>query len=219
MPNPTQPQTGPNAPDTAGPPKGHGAVPVDGTPRHSTPNHLRPREFDSRSVLQGYPIRVHPASFGISEREDMFTWHNPTACVPNIHPPPPFSLRQWPGPRERGPQFQSIRAFPRIPKPRVVVCHPLMRANWLHYCPSPPPPDPSHHPLYTPKPHTCDQIPFCSRSPLGDRSCCLVLPRPSLLCRRLDFYVPGEPAPTRGWEALRMYNFMQGRYPGRRRYP
>lgn len=60
-------------------------VPSDTQPPSS------PRGTNSRSVLQGYPIRVHcPLSISVWKTFPRFIRHNPTACVPNIFPPPPF---------------------------------------------------------------------------------------------------------------------------------
>lgn len=206
---PTRHPTDPN-PGTHSQPRGPWRRPHDVPPTLN--HHLHPKT-NSRSVLQGYPLRFWAPLR--SARLPWFFRHNPKACVPNIDPPPPC-----PG-SGRGPASEthsfSQSALPQFPS-RVVVCTRLCGTVLISL---PPLPGPSHHPPYTPKPHTCDQIPFCSRAPMGAQSCCLVLPRPSLLCRRLNFYVPGEPAPTRGWGALRMYSFkrMRGRYPGRRHYP
>jgi len=59
-------------------------------------------------------------------------------------------------------------------------------------------------PLHAQDPYPCDQIPFCSRAPLGAQSCCLVLPRPSAQCVGWAFTYhgglphtsPGNPSPV-----------------------
>lgn len=191
------------------PRKGHGAVPIGCTPD------TQPTIFTRGNLTPGrwfkeYPIRVHPASIGI-QLGKILHLAQPYGLRPKYPPAPPISLRQWPGPRERGPQFQSIRAFPHIPS--RVVCTRLCGPSVIL---KPSPRSRVHRiiPLYTPKPHTCDQIPFCSRAPLGARSCSLVLPRPSLLCRRLNFYVPGEPAPHPRMDGVTNVQFYAGAIPG-----
>lgn len=49
---------------------------------------------------------------------------------------------------------------------------------------------------------------------MGARSCSLVLPRPSLLCRRLNFYVPGEHAPHPRMDGVTNVQFYAGAIPG-----
>lgn len=141
--NNTTPETGPNAPGhSPGPPEGRtmAAVPIAMPPPARDPNHLRPREFDSRSVLQGYPIRVHPASIRHRRKEGSVHAAQPYGLRPKYPPAPPF--KQWPGPRERGPQFQSIRALPRIPTPRVVRLPPAYAGQLIVLRAFPPLPDP-----------------------------------------------------------------------------
>lgn len=126
------------------------SVPSDTQPP-SSPEGLTP----GRCFMEYPTPGTLPAFDQSPESCRWFIRHNLTACVPNIFPSPPFFLL-----------FLSI-----FPKVVAGARRPTVSVN-----PRLPPvpqssPGPSHPPLHTPKPHTRGQFPFCSRAPLGARSC------------------------------------------------
>lgn len=108
----------PNRPqprDTQPPPRAMAPSPMM-FPRHSTT--IFPQRTNSRSVLQGYPLRFWAPLR--SARLPWFFRHNPKACVPNIDPPPPWS-GSGRGPASEAHSF-SQSALPQFPSRVVAVC-------------------------------------------------------------------------------------------------
>lgn len=151
-------------------------------PRHGFPpflehsaHHLTPRTNSQSGRLPGYiyfplrfwaPLRSAPSAV----RPALLLSASPT-----LDPsPPPSEVARGPHHRQDGgPQVSVILAVPPFTSR---VCSPLMWISMFLLSQLPTRPSPSHHPLHAQDPNPCDQIPFCSRAPLGARSCCLVLP-------------------------------------------
>lgn len=155
------------------------------------PTHLKP-------AGHGVPIRRHGPRASISPKQrtqlpiggsriplrctafDQVSAVRPAllARVPRSSRPP--LLQKWPrDPHHRqdrwGPKFQSSEHPPFASR---VLCYRRLCGRTCSLKPSPrESPSPSHRPRTRPRPQTCDQIPCCSRAPLGARSCCLVLPQ------------------------------------------
>lgn len=211
--------TQPGAPPIGG--RTMDAVPIAMPPPARDPNHLRPREFDSRSVLQGYPIRVHPAFDSASAQGRIRSRGTTLRPASQISTRPP--LQTVAGAPRAGP---TVSVNPRPPphphassrSSATRLCEPTDYLKML-----PPLPDPiASSPVHPKAPYVRHHIPFCSRSPMGDRSCCLVLPlEPGGLSRPAEpstclVSLPPTPRDGRPYECTIL---CRGEYPGRRRYP
>lgn len=143
----------------------HPKARAPGPPSHPS------RGLNSPSAVQGYPLGAP-----LSIRFPRFV--RPYLPASHAHPVPP-SFRSGPG-IPTTVKIDGGRSFshPSIPLSPVECVIAAYAGALVSLKPSPrESPSPSHRPRTRPRPQTCDQIPCCSRAPLGARSCCLVLPQ------------------------------------------
>lgn len=158
----------PNRPNTQTQPtpEGRGAVPIECPPDNQPPS--SPEGLTPGRCFKDTPVRRYtPLSISVWKK---FRGSSGTTLRPasQISSRPPHSPPVVAGAPQARPTVSVSPRFPPIPQSSGV--HPLTRAKC---CVTPSPRSRVHRiiPLYTPKPHTCSQFPFCSRAPLGARSC------------------------------------------------
>lgn len=149
-------------PDTARPPRAVAPSPPNVPPTLN--HHLRPRGTNSRSVLQGYPSQGTPRFRSASSGRILrIFWHNPTACVPNIFPSPPFSSGSGRGPASEAHSFSQSALSPNSP---VEWCAPAYAGQVLCYAFPPAPGSIASSPAHPKAPYV-RPVPILQPCPFG----------------------------------------------------